>query len=82
VPSKQPKPALDSFIAPPTELLKSSEFKSTLLIPTYTILYFYLEHIQSLSLALRPWHFRVAEISFYIENPHQFSNSVNGHYRI
>jgi len=45
------------------------------------MLCFYLDQIQSLSLALSPGNFRVAEISFYIEIPRQFSNSVNEDYK-
>ena len=76
------KQALDSFIAHSTGLLKSSKFLYTLHIPTYIILYLNFGQIQSVSLALRPGHFRVAEISFYIRNPRWFWNSVNGDYKI
>src|SRR5882762_9922859 len=67
--SKLLKQALDSFIAHFTGLLKSSKFLYTLHIPTYIILYLNFGQIQSVSLTLRPGHFRVAGISFYIRNP-------------
>ena len=70
--SKLLKQALDSFIAHSTGLLKSSKFLYTLHIPTYIILYLNFGQIQSVSLALRPGHFRVAEITFYIRNPRWF----------
>jgi hypothetical protein len=64
--AKLPKQALDIFIAPPTGLLNSSNFRFRLPIPTFIMLYFYFEQIESADLTLRPGHFRVAEISFYI----------------
>ena len=70
--SKLLKQALDSFIAPSTGLLKSSKFPYTLHIPTYILLYSNFWQIQFVSLALRPGHFRVAGISFYIRNPRWF----------
>ena len=66
------KQVLDSFIAPSTGLLKSSKFLYTLHIPTYIIMYLNFQPIQSVSLPLRPGHFRVAGISFYIQNPRRF----------
>jgi hypothetical protein len=56
--SKQPKQALDSFIAPSIGLLKLSQFAYALLVSIYIMPHFHLEHIQSLSLALRPWHIK------------------------
>lgn len=70
--SKLLKQAVDSFIAPSTGLPKSSKFLYTLHISTYIILHLNFEQIQSVSLALRPGHFRVAGISFYIRNPRRF----------
>ena len=75
------KQALDSLIVYSTGILKSPNILYTLPIPTYTFLSFYCKQIQSVSLVLRPGHFRVAEISFYIDNPRQFWNSVNGDYK-
>ena len=75
------KRALDSFIAYSTGILKSPNISNTLFILTYTFIYFCYKQIQSVSLVLRPGHFRVAEISFYINNPRQFWNSVNGDYK-
>jgi hypothetical protein len=53
---KQPKQVLDSFIAPSKGLLKLLKFAYALLVSIYIMLHFYLENIQSLSFALRPWH--------------------------
>jgi len=46
------------------------------------IMNFYSEQNQSVSLALRQGHFRSARISFYIQNPRRFWNSVNGDYKM
>ena len=75
------KRALDSFIAYSTGILKSPNISNTLFILTYTFIYFCYKQIRSVSLVLRPGHFRVAENSFYINNPRQFWNSVNGDYK-
>ena len=64
--SKLPKRDLDSFIVPSTGLLKSSYFLCTLPILTYMMLLFHFEQIQSVSVALRAGHLRVAGISFYM----------------
>jgi len=64
--SKSTKQALDKFIAPSTGFLKLLIFIYALHTPTYTILYFYFVQIHSVSLALRPGHFKVAGIPFYI----------------
>jgi len=66
------KQAFDSFIAYSTGILKSPNILYTLPILTYTLLSFYYKQIQSVSLVLRPGHFRVVEILFYIKTPHQF----------
>jgi len=52
----------------------SKSFKYLYLLPTYieAILYFYFEQLQSVSLAIPPFHFRIADISFYIEKLSQF----------
>jgi hypothetical protein len=47
-----------------------------------TFLSFYFEQLQSMNIAIPISHLRVAEIPFYIENLCQFSNSVNGDYKL
>ena len=55
--SKQPKKAPDIFIAPPTDILKSSENLYRLPIARFIMSYFYFEKLQSVGLALRPRSF-------------------------
>ena len=43
--------------------------------------YFYFEKLQSVSQAIPPFHFRVADITFYIENPRWFLKPVNGNFK-
>jgi len=47
-----------------------------------SLLSFYFEQLKSINIAIPIIYFRAAEIPFYIENPHQFSNSVNGDYKL
>jgi len=55
-----------------TGLLKSSKYLYVL--PTYmkTFLDFYFEQLQSVSLAIPPFRFRIADISFYNKKLHWF----------
>ena len=78
-PLKQP---LNSFIVPSIDLLKLWEFLYTLTVWTYMMLHFYFEKKKYVSLALRNRHLRVEGMSFYIQIPHQFSNSVNQDYKL
>jgi len=79
--SKSTKQALDKFIAPSTGFLKLLIFIYALHTPTDIILYFYFAQIHSVSLALRPGHFKVAGIPFYIQIPRPFLNSANEDYK-
>jgi len=72
--------ALNSFIAASTDLLKLSKFVYTLTMSRCII--HHSEHKQPVSPAVRWGHFRVARISFYIQNPRQFWNSVNTDYKM
>jgi len=63
-------------------LLKSCKYFSVPSRYMKSILCFYFEQLKSINIAIPIIHFRVAEIPFYIENPHQFSNSVNGDYKL
>ena len=47
-----------------------------------TLMSFYFEQSQSMNIAIPIYHFRVVEIHFYIENPCQFSNSVNRDHKL
>ena len=71
------KQALNSFIAPYTGFLKSWNFFYTLAILKFMMLHCYSKKNNPVSLALRQRHFRVTRISFYIQIPHRFWNSVN-----
>ena len=46
-----------------------------------TFLSFHFEQFESVDLIMQVFYFRVAEISFYIDNPRRFWNSVNGDYK-
>jgi len=63
------KQALDSFITYSTGILKSPNILYALLILIYTLLYSYCKQIQSVSLVLKPGHFRVVKIYIYIKIP-------------
>jgi len=63
------KQALGSFIAYSTGILKSPNILYTLPILIITLLYFYCKQIRPVSLVLKPGHFRVSGISFYIQIP-------------
>ena len=47
-----------------------------------TSLHFYFQKYKSVGLTIQVFHFRVAEIPYYIDNPRRFLNSVNGAYKI
>jgi len=63
---------LDFDVAFSKNLLKSYEYLYMLLTYINVFTYFYLEKLQSVSQAIPPFHFRVADITFYIENPRRF----------
>jgi hypothetical protein len=69
---------LDFDVAFSTGLLKSCKYSYMLLTYINVSTYLYFEKLQSARQAIPPFHFRVADITFYIENPHRFWKSVNG----
>jgi hypothetical protein len=64
--------ALDSFITYSTDIIKLPNILYTLPILIYTFMCFHYKQIGSVSLVLRPGHFGVAKISFFIKTPCQF----------
>ena len=74
-------PDFDFDVAFSTGHLKSSKCLYALTTYTKTFLLFYFGQLQSVSLTIWPFHFRVADISCYIKIPRRFWNSVNGDYK-
>jgi hypothetical protein len=64
-----------------TGILKFCKYLYTLFTYINVILYFYFEKLRSVSHAIPPFRCRVADITFYIENPRRFWNSANGDYK-
>jgi hypothetical protein len=71
----------DFDIAFSTGFLKLSKYLYVLITYTKTFPLFYFGLLQSVSLTIWPFHFRVADISCYIKIPRRFWNSVNGDYK-